>query len=150
MNEKKNTRPAVGAAERAEENKGVTTQYLLNYNNTDQKRKQGTVEKLLLQGEKNALTSAYLVQLTGVKSARELQTMIAQERDEGALILSTCRGTGGYFLPSDGVTGQREIATFMATLQARAINTLKALKTAREALQNIKGQVSLDDLNERK
>lgn len=150
MNDRKRSAHGVAAPGRTGENKGMTAQYSLDHDNTEKVRKQGAVEKLLLQGEQNALTSAYLVQLTGVRSARELQTMIARERDAGALILSTCRGSGGYFLPADGEAGQREVSEFMATLQARAINTLKALKTAREALKYIEGQVTLTDLYERK
>lgn len=113
---------------------------------TPQLRKQGFVESLLFQGEKNALPSSELVRLTGVKSVRELQNEIAHEREAGALILSTCRGGGGYFLPSPGEAGQREIGAFVSTLRARAINTLRVLKAAREALDGLDGQVSLDDL----
>lgn len=113
---------------------------------TPQPRKQGVVESLLLQGEGNALPSNELVRLTGFRSVRELQNEIAREREAGALILSTCRGGGGYFLPSPGEAGQREISAFVATLRARAINTLRALKAAREALESLEGQVSLDDL----
>ena len=113
---------------------------------TPQLRKQGLVESLLLHGEENALPSSQLVRLTGFRSVRELQNEIASEREAGALILSTCRGGGGYFLPSDGEVGKREIAAFVATLRARALNTLRALKTAREALESLEGQVALDDL----
>ena len=113
---------------------------------TPQPRKQGFVEALLLQGEENALTSGELVRLTGFKSVRELQNEIAREREAGALILSSCRGGGGYFLPSPGEAGQREISAFVSTLRARAINTLRVLKAAREALEGLDGQVSLDDL----
>lgn len=113
---------------------------------TSQLRKQGLVESLLLHGEENAFPSSQLVRLTGFRSVRELQNEIAREREAGALILSTCRGGGGYFLPSDGEVGKHEIATFVATLRARALNTLRALKTAREALESLEGQVVLDDL----
>lgn len=115
---------------------------------TPQPRKQGLVESLLLEGEENATPSSELVRLTGCKSVRELQNQIAHERETGALILSTCRGGGGYFLPAPGEAGQREIAAFVTTLRARALNTLKVLKAAREALQSIDGQVTLDDLEE--
>ncbi len=101
---------------------------------------------MLLQGEQNAISSTELVRLTGFKSVRELQNEIARERETGALILSTCRNGGGYFLPSPGEAGRREISAFVATLRARAINTLRALKAAREALEGLDGQVSLDDL----
>lgn len=101
---------------------------------------------MLLQGEQNALPSGELVRLTGFKSVRELQNEIAREREAGALILSSCRGGGGYFLPAPGEAGQREISAFVATLRARALNTLRVLKAAREALEGLDGQVSLDDL----
>lgn len=124
---------------------GRTTAFQCNFT-TPQPRKQGLVESLLLQGEKNALPSGELVRLTGFRSIRELQSQIANERGAGALILSTCRGGGGYFLPSNGEAGQREISAFVATLRARAINTLRVLKAAREALEGLDGQVSLDNL----
>lgn len=113
---------------------------------TPQPRKQGFVESLLLQGEENALPSSELVRLTGFRSVRELQNEIAHEREAGAVILSTCRNGGGYFLPSPGDAGKHEIAAFVATLQARALNTLRVLKTAREALESLDGQVSIDDM----
>lgn len=113
---------------------------------TPSARKQGFVESLLLQGEENALPSGELVRLTRFKSVRELQNEIAREREAGALILSTCRGGGGYFLPAPGEAGQREIGAFVATLRARALNTLRVLKAAREALESLDGQVALDDL----
>ena len=145
----KNAHPAVGAAEQAIE-KEILDQTSLSYNDftTARPQKQGLVESLLLEGEENATPSSELVRLTGCKSVRELQNQIAHERETGALILSTCRGGGGYFLPAPGEAGQREIAAFVTTLRARALNTLKALKAAREALQSIDGQVTLDDLEE--
>ena len=60
--------------------------------------------------------------------------VIAKERAEGKLILSTCRNGGGYFAPSDGALGVAEIRSFIATLNNRAINTQKALTAARKAL----------------
>lgn len=118
-----------------------------NYTRTGEP-KQGFVESLLPQGVANALSSRELVQLTGFRSVRELQAEIAREREAGALILSTCRNGGGYFIPSDGVEGTREMCAFVATLRARAFHTLKALKTAREVLQHIDGQLDLYDLEE--
>ena len=116
-----------------------------NYTRSNE-QEQDFVASFLPQGEANALPSSELVRLTGFRSARDLQAEIAREREAGALILSTCRGGGGYFLPADGEAGQREISAFVATLQSRAVNTLRVLKTAREALQSLDGQVSLNDL----
>lgn len=146
MNKKRNARPAGSAAERAEVGTALAGNIPCNDFTISVTRKQGLIESLLLQGEENAIPSSELVNLTGVKSTRELQLIISQEREAGALILSTCRGGGGYFLPSPGEAGQREISAFVATLRARALNTLKALKTAREALESLEGQVALDDL----
>ena len=146
MNKKRNARPAGSAAERAEVGTALAGNIPCNDFTISVTRKQGLIESLLLQGEANAIPSGDLVNFAGVKSTRELQLIISQEREAGALILSTCRGGGGYFLPSDGEVGKREIATFVATLRARALNTLRALKTAREALESLEGQVVLDDL----
>lgn len=146
MNTNKKARPAVGAAEQAIK-KEILDQTSLSSENctTIQPRRQG-IESLLLEGEENAIPSNQLVKMGQFKSVRELQALIAREREAGALILSTCRGGGGYFLPSAGEAGKREIAAFVATLRARALNTLRALKTAREALESVEGQVTLDDI----
>ncbi len=60
------------------------------------------VEKFLLEGKQNAIKSQKLADLTGCKSIRELQEVIAAERAAGAVILSTCQNGGGYFLPIPG------------------------------------------------
>lgn len=99
---------------------------------------------LLPQGEENAVASKVLADLVGASSVRDLQHMVAFERERGALILSTCKG--GYYRPADGEQGQREIAAFIQTLRARALNTLRAIKTARKALEGVEGQLDLDDL----
>lgn len=146
MTTKEKTCPAVSAAGQAEAGNALAGSIPCDDCTTTNLRKQGLIASMLPRGEENAIPSAKLVQLAGVRSARELQNQIAQEREAGALILSTCRGGGGYFLPSDGEVGKREIAAFVATLRARALNTLRALKAAREALEGLDGQVSLDDL----
>ena len=87
-----------------------------------------------MQGERNAVPSRELRKWTGLKTNRELQIVIAKEREEGKLILSTCRNGGGYFAPSDGALGVSEIRSFIATLNNRAVNTQKALTAARKAL----------------
>ena len=88
-----------------------------------------------MQGERNAVPSRELRKWTGLKTNRDLQMVIAKERAEGKLILSTCRNGGGYFAPSDGASlGVSEIRSFIATLNNRAVNTQKALTAARKAL----------------
>lgn len=146
MSKQKNAAPVLQHRERQETATfDRATVFQCNFT-TPQPRKQGVIESLLLQGEANAIPSSDLVNLAGVKSTRELQLMIAQEREAGALILSTCRGGGGYFMPSPGEAGQREISAFVATLRARAINTLRVLKAAREALESLDGQIGIDDI----
>lgn len=103
------------------------------------------VFELLYRGEENAITTADLLRLTGLRNARELRAQISKERGEGHLVLSTCRGRGGYFLPSEGAEGRREIEAFCATLRSRAVNTFRALRNARRALGVLEGQIDLLD-----
>lgn len=101
---------------------------------------------MLPKGAENAVTSAELVRRTGLESVRELQKVIAQERAAGALILSNSRA--GYFLPAEGKKGQLEISEFISVLRRRALNTLKALRTAKEALEIVDTQLTLFDMPE--
>ena len=94
------------------------------------------VHEFLHQGAENAASTAELVRLLDFKSSRDLQEIIARERDEGHLILSTSQNGGGYFLPDDGDKGQSEIRAFVRTLHNRATNTLRAAATARAALED--------------
>jgi len=103
------------------------------------------IYELLLQGEENAIPTAQLVQMTGLRTARDLQLQNAREREDGKLILSTAKKGGGYFLPSDGEQGMTEIAAFVATLHSRALNTLRALKAAKAALRDLDGQISITE-----
>ena len=57
--------------------------------------------------------------------------------DAGAVILSTCRNGGGYYLPAEGDTGRREIEEYIRTLKSRALNTLRAIRSARAALRDL-------------
>lgn len=115
--------------------------------NTDCQRPQ-TIFSVLPIGEANAISSKELAALVGAASVRDLQNRIAQEREAGALILSTCRHGGGYFKPSKGPDGQAEIAAFIATLRARALNTLRALRAAKAAVSasDLAGQIDMDEL----
>lgn len=142
MNKTKKAAPVLAHRERQAETAATISH---NHYTKTHGQKQGFVESLLPQGEANALSSRELVQLTGFRSVRDLQFEIAREREAGALILSTCRNGGGYFLPSDGAEGTREMCAFVTTLRARAFHTLKALKAAREMLQHIDGQLGLED-----
>lgn len=101
------------------------------------------VEALLPQGEANAIRTRELVALTGYRTARALQAEIEAERRRGALILSSVRNGGGYFLPADGEQGREEISAFVRTLDARARKTQLALRSARRALRECEGQTEV-------
>lgn len=92
------------------------------------------IEKFLLEGKQNATKSQKLADLVGCKSIRELQEIIASERAAGAVILSTCRRGGGYFLPTGN---RREVAEYIRTLKSRAKNTLLAIESAEEYLKQL-------------
>ena len=92
------------------------------------------IMNLLPVGKENAISTADLVRLMGCKSARDLQERIAYERNHGAVI---CSGSGnGYWRPKD----RQEIQEFVRTMDARALNTLRAAKSARAALKIPAGQ----------
>lgn len=102
----------------------------------------GFIASMLPHGAENAISTPDLVRMAGMRNSRSLQNVIAAERERGALILSTSKG--GYFLPDDGEKGQQEILEFVRTLRSRAINTLRALHTARQALGTVEGQSELE------
>ena len=96
------------------------------------------IEGLLPVGKENAVTTQELVKMTGCGSARELQQRIAYEREHGAII---CSGSGrGYWRPKD----RKEIQEFVHTMNARAFNSLKAVKSAKRALKVPEGQQSMN------
>ena len=94
------------------------------------------IERFLLKGKCNAISSQRLADLVGCKSIRELRQIIAEERAAGAVILSTCENGGGYFLPEN----VGEVKEFIKTLESRGKNTLAALKSARDYLKICGGE----------
>lgn len=147
MTNKRKARSTVGAVEQARQEKHWTSGNSFHDFITNTDRKQGfPVASRLKQGEKNAISSKKLVILSGFRSVRDLQSEIAREREKGALILSTCRHGGGYFLPGAGKEGYKEVCAFVSTLSARALNTLRAIKSARTALNIIDGQICFDEI----
>lgn len=104
---------------------------------------------LLPVGESNAISSKQLANIVGTSSVRDLQNRIAAEREQGALILSTCRNGGGYFRPSPGEIGKAEINRYIATLRARALSTLHILHAAKAAVASdseLAGQIDFDEV----
>lgn len=104
------------------------------------------VTPLLGRGAENALQTAELMDALGLRDRRQLRLLIERERAEGALILSTVKGRGGYFLPSaDPFRAREEIAAFIKTVHSRAVNSQRALRAARRALRQCAGQLEIND-----
>ena len=145
MLEKEKAHATGGAAAQAGETAvfGDTTISIAN-SIIAQTETQGRIAALLGHGEENAITTAELVNLAGLRSPRELRAEIEKERAAGSLILSTVRHRGGYYLPSpDPVQGRAEIEAFIRTVHTRALNSQRTLKAARRALRQCVGQTEV-------
>ena len=140
MREQKKTRPAGGTAEQADQEKRRESGNSYFYFNMDCNRGQGngTISDLLLEGAENAIPAKELAKMAGLPNVRQLQEEIAQERDAGAVILSTCRNGVGITSRRGGYR-PREIEEYIRTLKSRALNTLRAIRSARAALSDLDG-----------
>ena len=70
------------------------------------------ITEFLKTGKDNAVPSKVLAKMIGCRNVRDLQTLISQERQQGAVILSTSRNGGGYYLPEDA---EEEELTFTSS-----------------------------------
>lgn len=145
MSKTKKARATGGTVKRADAGASFSPEY-----STRRSNRQGKiVENLLPKGEKNAIKTRELVTICGFRSARELRAQIERERAAGALILSTVRSGGGYFRPSAGEEGRREIAAFIRTVSRRATSSQRILKYARRALRDCAGQTRIAEEGKR-
>ena len=94
------------------------------------------VIEFLKKGKQNAIPSKLLAEMAGCGNVRDLRALVSQERQQGAVILSTSRGGGGYYLPADA----EEVQEFIRTLDARARHTFLALRSARKYLRELEEQ----------
>ena len=94
------------------------------------------VEELLNKGKENARTTEELVRACGFSNKRELTLQIAKEREAGAIICSSTVGRGGYYLPDD----PRELREFINSMDNRAINIFKAVKSAKKMLKELESK----------
>lgn len=147
MTDNEKARAAGGTAERAETAALAGATISEEQSTAAVAQRQDKIAALLPQGAENAIPTARLAELAGCTSNRELQKRIELERRHGALILSRSGYGGGYFLPSDGAAGKREISEYVQTLHARALNTLRTLRSARAALEEIDGQEEIMEGN---
>ena len=99
------------------------------------------VRDSLRLGRAAAIASKPLAEALGFRSVRDLQKQVERERAAGAVILSDPCG-GGYFLSDD----PWELLRFTRTLEARARNTIRAAESARRALDEVSGQMRLEEI----
>lgn len=101
---------------------------------------QSFFQSILPKGAENAIKTAELCRMMGIRDPRALRKMISDERALGAVILS---GDTGYFLPDDGEKGRQETAAFIATVTAKGANTIKAVRSAQAFLDGLPGQIEI-------
>lgn len=131
-----------GAALDAGGVRGGAENYDAFYYSTESGKNQFPILNMLGYGVGEVITTRELMERTGWNLC-QLRQQVARERANGALILSTCAGSGGYFRPSRE-DPREDLQRFIATLDRRARATEWALKGARAALAVMEGQTSLE------
>ncbi len=92
--------------------------------------------ELLPEGQENAVSRKDLIAITGMND-RELRKMIASERRDGALILSSTDSEhSGYYRPASA----DELRRFVASMTRRGKATFAAVTEARKALKRIEAE----------
>lgn len=119
----KNRKPVHGGNRgraRIGELKGISD--FQEHDTTNAAHKQGTIERLLLVGESNAITAAALARITG-QTPREVTRAIQRARLAGKPI---CASGTGFFLASDS----RELARYVRGLDRR----MREIRRTRDAV----------------
>lgn len=132
MNAKKETRPAVSTAERAERER----HWASGNSQKDFTTKKGPISRYLLEGQENGLHLQDLVKITGW-TEREIRQQIHRERRQYIPILSNNRD--GYFLPSN----PQERAACVRSMRHRAGEILAAAKAIEGDTAHIEGQIGM-------
>lgn len=101
------------------------------------------VPQYLMQGAENAIKAPQLVLQMGLKSQKVLRYLIAEERERGALVLSS---SSGYYLPSDGEKGRQEIQSYIASMEKRARSIFRVLGTAKQQQKILEGQQTISEI----
>ena len=143
MTNKKNDRPTAATVERLTgtitcPGEDTSTDPIYEYTFSIN-RKQGVIERLLLPGRENAMTTKQLLAITGIRYVADLQRLIERERAVEALILSRCSPGRGYFFPAS----RNEIVKYERMLKRRALSTLRTLRAARRVLREVPGQTQI-------
>lgn len=98
--------------------------------------------KILSYGKDNSISANELQMIMGFDNPRSLRSDIHKARLSGQVILSTCKESGGYYLPAnDG-----EVQEFIATYSSQALSLLRVLRSARQYLNRDESQLSLSDI----
>ena len=103
-------------------------------------KKEISVMAHLPEGRENAISGKELVSLLGLSSTRQLQILIAKERAQGALILSSTVPPGGYYTSKDPA----EVEAFVRMMESKAKKTFKVLRSARQYLAATKTECKND------
>ena len=90
-------------------------------------------------GKINAIPAQRLAEISGARSERCLRGDIAELRKAGEII---CSSPAGYYRPAT----RAEIADFIERMESHAIGVLQAVSSAREAMKQMEGQQSFENL----
>lgn len=140
MSENRNTAPGVTSAESGKVDQVAfqgTTISVQNYTMMP-----GSVASVLLMGKENAVPGREIRRTLGLKDAREVSSLVEQERRRGVPICASCDNRNpGYYMPASSV----ELEEYCRSLRGRIgeINrTLEALEdtlTGQERIDLTKG-----------
>lgn len=87
------------------------------------------IAPLLRRGAENAITTKELRAMTGIRSDRQIRSVVKAEREQGALILADTKH--GYYLPKN----REECEHFVKTMRSRGISTIANIKSTAAALK---------------
>ena len=140
--------------EAASSQKGLFESDMAKFTSTcDYSMWNGYVSRFLLYGSGNAISTTSLMTLTGIKTSRDLQKAIEEERGCGIPILTKPGYHGGYFLPDeDPAIAAQECRAFIHYMNAKGIGCLRSMKPARKLLHQLElylsGQEEMPDFRD--
>ena len=82
-------------------------------------------------GADNPVTTAQLMQMTGIASPRILRREIHDLREKGHVICSSTEPPAGYFIPAD----KEEAARFIRSMESRRREIGRAIKAAKQYMK---------------
>ena len=131
MSKNKNARPDEATSEQAAENNAGR-----KIPHDDSTTWNGSISRLLMRGQENAIPLRQIVKLTGI-NGRAVRGMIAAERLNGTPILSD--NATGYYLPAI----DEEKARFIRSMKHRAGEIMRVV----EAVEKMEGQETVEGWN---